>query len=203
MTLVEVVDTSSTLAFASVAIRAEGFVDVRRDAPEPWASAMAARDYVHAGSPSIRALGRAARAASGGDSPSDAAVHKIVMGEVEQPEDDTVNALAKALHVDVRVVAGWVGAAREQRTPWTPPDGADRLTRKQRDVLDALVRVMIDTEGRDGDGNAAPTKRAGRAGADVRVADEREEGVPITAPKSDRSARPQRKRRPAGDPGSA
>lgn len=76
-----------------------------------------------------------------------AAVHQVVHG-VTNPEDSTVNALADALRVDRRTVAAWVGASRQERDSWQPPEGADRLTRAERDVLNQLIRVM--TEGRDG-----------------------------------------------------
>lgn len=171
---------------------------MRREAPEPWASAMVDRDFIYGGSPSIRALARAARTALGSESPSDAAVHKVVMGEVEQPEDDTVNGLALALGLDVRVVAGWVGAAREQRDPWRPPDGADRLTRKQRDVLDALVRVMIDDrQERDDRGNAAPTTQAPLTAAPDPVPEDEDEDMP--PPALDQAAAYRGKPQPAFD----
>lgn len=137
---------------------------MRREAPQPWAGVMTKQGFVYGGRPSIRQLAAAARAAAGSDSPSDAAVHKVVMGEVDKPEDGTVNALALALGRSAREVADWVGQVREVATPWTPPEVADRLTRRQREALDALIRVMVDdTEGGGGDVSAAPNTRAGNA----------------------------------------
>ncbi|HWC20839.1 MAG TPA: hypothetical protein VG502_00940 [Flexivirga sp.] len=79
----------------------------------------------------------------------------IVLGGTETPSDAIVSALAKALRLPVKLVASWVGQSRELEEPYDPPEGSDRLTRKQREALDQLIRVMIDSEENDR-GNTAP-----------------------------------------------
>ncbi len=78
------------------------------------------------------------------------------MGDVADPENSTGNALAATLERIAREMAGWVGQVRQMSTPWIPPAGADRLTRKQCDVLDNLIRVMTEQDEGDGHGQQPP-----------------------------------------------
>ena len=137
-------------------------VDVRREPPEPWATAMRKQGMVHGQRPSFAQLATAARQHTESKTLTNQAVIDIVTGKTRQPADDIVRALALALGEPVQEVARWIGRPLESGVPYVPPNGSDRLTRRQRDAVDTLIRVMIDDEGEAGHGqNKAPIDDAG------------------------------------------
>lgn len=169
----EDVDTLSTLSLVGSDLHAEGSVDVRREAPEPWATAMRDRGMLHGRRPSFSQLAAAARDHTTAGTLTPQAVIDIVTGKTQDPADEIVRALASALALPVEEVARWVGRPLDVGAPYVPPNGADRLSRKQREALDHIIRVMIDREDVGIDVRSAsitqlptatPTRRAARKG---------------------------------------
>lgn len=120
---------------------------------EPWASAMVKRGLTKAGDqPSFRRLAEEAQKVTGTTTPTVQTVINITTAKTVNPSDEIVSALAAALHEPVTKVAAWVGSPRELDEPYSPPDGSDRLSRKQREAVDHIIRVMIDDKEATSDG---------------------------------------------------
>lgn len=67
-----------------------------------------------------------------------------------KPSPATIQKIADALRLDVRIVGEWVGQARTERAPYTPPAEADLLTQRQRRAVDEIIRAIVaDREGTD------------------------------------------------------
>lgn len=132
---------------------------MRREAPEPWASAMRDRGMLHGQRPSFAQLAAAARQFTAAGTLTTQAVIDIVTGKTQEPADEIVRALASALALPVEEVARWIGRPLDVGAPYAPPNGADRLTRKQREALDHIIRVMTDREEVGDDERSAPTKQ--------------------------------------------
>lgn len=76
-------------------------------------------------------------------------VTAIVNGR-SKPSPATIQKIADALRLDVRIVGEWVGQARTERAPYTPPAEADLLTHRQRRAVDEMIRAIVaDREGTD------------------------------------------------------
>lgn len=165
LTRMKLVDIPSTVALDSHA-RGDGkVVDVNRQtAPEPWATAMMEQGMSNRGLPSMNQLAKRSGVVV-------ETVRQMIFGG-RVPEVETVQAVANALRVDVRTVSKWVSQARSVREPWTPPAEAHLLTRKERDALDRLIRVMAERQG-ESDGTSAPIVRPLRS---VARAEKRETG---------------------------
>ena len=69
-------------------------------------------------------------------------VSAIVSGRSRKPKPENVQKIADALGLDVRIVAGWVGQERTERTRYTPPAEADLLTDRQRRAVDEIIRAI-------------------------------------------------------------
>ena len=137
---------------------------MRREAPEPWANAMREKGMLHGERPSFSRLAAAAREHTSSKSLTPQAVIDIVTGKTQEPADENIRALALALGRTVREVEGWIRRAPAIGEPYVPPAVADQLTRKQRQALDKLIRVMVDRE--DGEDHvSATTKKADDASA--------------------------------------
>lgn len=130
----EFVDLLSTLGVASYPRAAREYVDVRRETPEPWASAMIDQDLVDRGSPSLSALARASGV-------SVETVRRMVYGMGESGPT-SVEAVAAALHVNVRKVTEWVGQSRSVASAYVPPVEANLLSARQRKAVDELIRSI-------------------------------------------------------------
>lgn len=109
------------------------------------------------GSPSIRALARAAQEVTGTARPSVEAVRRLIHGTVAS-EPGTIAAVAGALRVDVRKVSGWAGGSRTVAQSYRPPPEADLLTTRQRKALDQIIRVMVEPHA------SSKAPRSGRGG---------------------------------------
>lgn len=70
-------------------------------------------------------------------------VSAIVSGRSRRPKPENVQKIADALGIDVRVVAGWVGEKRTERSPYAPPAEADLLTDRQRRAVDEIIRAIV------------------------------------------------------------
>lgn len=105
--------------------------------PETWDEALLSADLVDPrnGKPSLNQL--AIRA----DLPA-STVTAIAAGR-RKPKAGTIQKIADALGVDVRVVSAWVGQERTERAPYAPPAEADLLTDRQRRAVDEMIRAII------------------------------------------------------------
>lgn len=92
------------------------------------------------GAPSITSLAGLSRVAV-------ETVRKLVYG-IGAPRTETVERVAEALRLDIRVVSEWAGQHRAVAAPFTLPSEAALLDERERDVITELVRVM--TAGRRG-----------------------------------------------------
>lgn len=109
---------------------------MRREAPEPWASAMVASGAVSpSGRPSMTRLAEKAGIAV-------ESVRKLVYG-MGTPRPSTVAEVAKALRVDVRLASEWAGQARSVREPFTLPPEADLLNARERRAITELVQAVV------------------------------------------------------------
>lgn len=120
----------------------------RREAPEPWATAMRDRGLTHRDEPSMTRL--AAEAGLGVQT-----VINLVMG-LTRPTVETVAAVAEVLRNPK--VWDWAGLRATEHEPWVPPAEANLLSRSERSALDALIRAVAEraSETRD---HTAPNTR--------------------------------------------
>ena len=121
---------------------------------------------LHGQRPSFSQLAAAARSHTTAGTLTTQAVIDIVTGKTQEPADEIVRALASALALPVEEVARWIGRPLDVGAPYVPPNGADRLSRKQREALDHIIRVMIDREDVGNDDRSAATKQAGGSPAE-------------------------------------
>lgn len=105
--------------------------------PETWDEALIGADLVDPrnGKPSLNQL--AIRA----DLPA-STVTAIAAGR-RKPKTPTIQKIADALGIDVRVVSEWVGQERTERAPYAPPAEADLLTDRQRRAVDEIIRAIV------------------------------------------------------------
>lgn len=116
-----------------------------------------------------------------------------VMDNRSTPRAATIQKIADALGLDVRIVSDWVGQKRTERGPYTPPAEADLLTDRQRKAVDEIIRAIVAERASTDDGHddqqdgerAAPT--AGSGG--------------VEDPAERHGVTPLRGRRPAADDG--
>lgn len=99
--------------------------------PEPWFTAMEQR-----GISSIRDLSRKSGVAV-------ETVRRLVQGSRKAPRDETLRAVAGALGLPLATISAWAGAAASDiERPYTPPAEANRLTLRQREAVDELIRLL-------------------------------------------------------------
>lgn len=183
LTRVEVVDAASTLALDRSPSERGRSVDVNREAPEPWASALIDAGLVDPRGKTPRASMSALARATGAHTST---ITEMVFGG-RRTDDAVIELTARALGRDVREVARWAGRTRTVREPYEVPDEVHRLTRRQQAALTELIRAIA--EERDGDDrDAAPTSTTGDSPAHVtaRVPDEHTQKA--ASPRARRSA---------------
>lgn len=100
--------------------------------PEPWGSAAS-----RVGINSYREFAERA----GLSKPT---VYSTVSGRTAKPNPDTVRGLAKALRLSTSEVLALAGmGSQPELSPYTPPDVAAMLTRRERDAVDELIRLLV------------------------------------------------------------
>ena len=104
----------------------------RREKPEAWQRLMDQK-----GMASFRELGDAAGL-------SHTAVSRIAYGQSKHVRDTTVRAIADALGQDMETIYELINQPVEHASPWSPPAESQRLTRRQRNALEELVRSMAE-----------------------------------------------------------
>lgn len=99
--------------------------------PEPWATAMHNADI-----PSYRQLAGKAGLSIG-------TVHMALTGQRQSVSPATIAGLAKALRLPEETISEYLGMGRQSITPYTPPQEAAMLTRRERDHVDELIRLLV------------------------------------------------------------
>lgn len=99
--------------------------------PQPWRDAME-----NAGAYSIRDL--AAKTGTGPTTVSD-----LLHGR-KLSSERTMQAVADALRLPATTIREWAAAARGEEKPFELPAEANRLTRRQREAVRAIVSAMLD-----------------------------------------------------------
>jgi len=99
--------------------------------PAPWRDAME-----NAGTYSLRDL--AARAEVGTSTVSD-----LIYGR-KLTSERTIASVADSLRLPVTTIREWAAAARGEERPFELPPEANRLGRRQREAVLAVVRAMLD-----------------------------------------------------------
>ena len=103
----------------------------RTDIPEPWREAMEA-----AGMYSFRDLSQKTGIGT-------STVTGLVFGD-RRSSDATMQAVADALRLQVTTIRAWAAAALGESKPFVLPAEANRLSRRERDAVLAVVRAMLD-----------------------------------------------------------
>lgn len=108
--------------------------------PQRFAEAMLKVGAVdpRTGNPSLAALGRMAGV-------STTTASKLVLSG-EAVGSRSLDAIAKALRVPAADLLWWATGKPEK--PWYPPRGSEKLTARERRVLDELVRLILEADGR-------------------------------------------------------
>lgn len=99
--------------------------------PEPWATAMHNADI-----PSYRQLAGKAGLSIG-------TVHMALTGQRQSVSPATITGLSKALRLPEETISEYLGMGRQSITPYTPPQEAAMLTRRERDHVDELIRLLV------------------------------------------------------------
>lgn len=73
-------------------------------------------------------------------------VSALVYGR-RQSDERTLNAAAGALRLPVTTIRGWASEALGEAAPFELPQEANRLTRREREAVLAVVRAMLDPQG--------------------------------------------------------
>lgn len=60
-----------------------------------------------------------------------------------QTEQEIVDKVADALSLDRRVVAEWVGRARDEASPFIPAEGADLMSNEERAAVNKLISLLV------------------------------------------------------------
>lgn len=99
--------------------------------PEPWLTAMR-----NVGIPSYRQLAGKAGLSIG-------TVHMALTGQRQSVAPATITGLANALRLPEETVSEYLGMGRQSVTPYIPPQEAAMLTRRERDHVDELIRLLV------------------------------------------------------------
>lgn len=60
------------------------------------------------------------------------------------PSEKTLEGLSEVLSLSLRRLRRAAGKAAGEADPWHPPSEANRLTRRQRDALDQLIKAIVE-----------------------------------------------------------
>lgn len=63
----------------------------------------------------------------------------------QNPSEKTLEGLAEVTSLSVRRLRRAAGKAEGELAPWRPPQEANRLTRRQRQALEQLIKAIVDT----------------------------------------------------------
>lgn len=103
----------------------------RREIPAHWKELLDRR-----GIPSVRQLANRAGL-------SQPPVNNLVYGDGSRPEEATLAKVAGALGIPLADVYALAGAPAPHAEVWVPPAEANRMTAKQREAVEAMIRAMV------------------------------------------------------------
>lgn len=142
---------------------------MKRDVPEPWASAMLKAGIVDPryGRPSWRQLARKVD------------VHPstiTAMVDSERSTDvETIAAVARELRVPIATITGWIGETRKVGDLYDPPAESRFLSKGEKDALTTLIKQIVaaksagsDVVQLDARRSNQPAKKAARKTTDPR-----------------------------------
>lgn len=81
-----------------------------------------------------------------------------------QSDETTIAAVAEALRLEVTTIRAWAAQALGERQPFELPPEANRLTRRERDAVLAVVRAMLDPVGQVAESTTGSGKTEAAAG---------------------------------------
>ncbi|UIU47040.1 hypothetical protein [Microcystis phage MinS1] len=116
----------------------------------------------------------------GGDKVHFGTIADYLAGRHGRPGENVLTVFSQVLSIPMPKLRELADLPRGEREPWDPPAVADRLTRRQRRVVDDLIHLLVDaTAGEEGDdgGDTAPTKLPRPARTYPRVVDEAARGT--------------------------
>ncbi len=92
-------------------------------------------------------------------------VTRVIHGDVT-PNDETIAALAEALHVELATIYRLVGNDKASGRYWQPPAEVHRLNRREQDAVAEIIRVLAASKeaGEAGEGNAERAPSITKAG---------------------------------------
>lgn len=90
-------------------------------------------------------------------------VSDYLAGRHGRPGEDVLKVFSEVLSIPMPRLRELAGVAAGEREAWDPPAVADRLTRRQRRVIEELIHMLVDPTGEVGDdgGDTAATKAPG------------------------------------------
>lgn len=128
---------------------------MKREVPEPWATAMIEAGHVD---PRYKTDVASMRQLADAAGTTTSTISAMVTGS-RDTDGEILNRVAAALMVDPKVVFGWAGRARSQGRPFEPHRDADLLTAEEQDAVNELIRLLALAKRKAGEhgGNTAAT----------------------------------------------
>lgn len=133
----------------------------------------------------------AERAAARGYPIDYSTVSLYLNGKHGDPDEPTLAALAAALPVGLDELRSAAGLSHERTDPYLPPDEAARMTTRQRNAVDEIIRLLARAEGEchgresaatNEPGEAVTFDSPGHAGPQTEASPERQDGRRHTDP---------------------
>lgn len=87
-----------------------------------------------------------------------------------KPSEKTLQGLSEVTSIPLRRLRRSAGAAGGEAQPWTPPAEANRLTQRQRQAIEQLIKTIVEAPAFDS-GEAASAGASGEADQDQEVLD--------------------------------
>ena len=90
---------------------------------------------------------------------------RYLRGDHGRPDEPTLRALAAVLDISLTDLRAAADLPRGQSEPYRPPAEANRLTRRQRNAVDEMIRAMLDPADRAQRRSSRPPGDLNRSGA--------------------------------------
>ncbi|MDO5758977.1 MAG: helix-turn-helix domain-containing protein [Rhodobacterales bacterium] len=82
---------------------------------------------------------------------------RVVQGTRKNPSERTLRKIARALGVPASEVGRWAGKPLDAReAPYTPPREASMLNLRERNAIDEIIRILVESRTRSLDDAPAP-----------------------------------------------
>lgn len=70
-------------------------------------------------------------------------VRAAILGQRRSVAPATIAGLAKALRLPEETISEYLGMGRQSIQPYTPPEESSMLTRRERDAVDEMIRLLV------------------------------------------------------------